>query len=63
MADNRTTTLYVVAYDIPSDKRRTKVHKILCGYGAWTQFSLFDAGFAAVKIDVAHDSELQLGGR
>ncbi|MCB0877542.1 MAG: flagellar hook-length control protein FliK [Thermoleophilia bacterium] len=24
---------------------------------------LFDAGFAAVKIDVAHDSELQLGGR
>lgn len=42
MADNRTTTLYVVAYDIPSDKRRTKVHKILCGYGAWTQFSLFE---------------------
>ncbi len=42
MADNRTTTLYVVAYDISADKRRTKVHKILCGYGQWTQFSLFE---------------------
>ena len=36
------TTLYVVAYDIPDDKRRTKVHKVLCGYGAWTQYSLFE---------------------
>jgi CRISPR-associated protein Cas2 len=42
MADNRTTTLYVVAYDISSDKRRTKVHKVLSGFGAWTQFSLFE---------------------
>ncbi len=36
------TTLYVVAYDIPLDKRRTKVHKTLCGYGQWTQYSLFE---------------------
>jgi CRISPR-associated protein Cas2 len=36
------TTLYVVAYDIPDDKRRTKVHKVLCGYGTWTQYSLFE---------------------
>jgi CRISPR-associated protein Cas2 len=36
------TQLYIVAYDIPDDKRRTKVHKVLCGYGAWTQFSLFE---------------------
>src|SRR5215510_7864545 len=36
------TTLYVVAYDIPDDKRRTKVHRLLCGYGTWTQFSLFE---------------------
>jgi CRISPR-associated protein Cas2 len=34
--------LYVVAYDIPNDKRRTKVHKALCGFGEWTQFSLFE---------------------
>lgn len=36
------TTLYVVAYDIPHDRRRTKVHRVLCGYGTWTQFSLFE---------------------
>src|SRR5436853_4159211 len=36
------TTCYVIAYDIPSDKRRTKVHKILLGYGKWTQYSLFE---------------------
>ncbi|MDI7275815.1 MAG: CRISPR-associated endonuclease Cas2 [Anaerolineae bacterium] len=35
-------TLYVVAYDIPDDRRRTKVHKTLCGFGRWTQYSLFE---------------------
>jgi len=34
--------LYVIAYDIPSDRRRTKVHKALCGFGQWTQYSLFE---------------------
>jgi CRISPR-associated protein Cas2 len=34
--------LYVVAYDIPDDKRRTKVHKLLKGFGQWTEFSLFE---------------------
>jgi len=34
--------LYVVAYDIPSDRQRTKVHKILSGFGEWTQYSLFE---------------------
>ena len=36
------TTLYVIAYDIPSDRRRTKIHRVLCGYGSWTQYSLFE---------------------
>lgn len=35
-------TLYIVAYDISDNKRRTKVHRILCGYGMWTQYSLFE---------------------
>jgi len=35
-------TLYVIAYDIPSNRRRTKVHKVLCGFGQWTQYSLFE---------------------
>ena len=33
---------YVVAYDIPDDRRRTKVHQILMGFGKWTQYSLFE---------------------
>jgi len=32
----------VIAYDIPDDRRRTKVHKTLCGFGEWTQYSLFE---------------------
>ncbi|MCG8353488.1 MAG: CRISPR-associated endonuclease Cas2 [Chloroflexales bacterium] len=36
------TTLYVIAYDIPADKRRSKVHRVLSGYGQWTQYSLFE---------------------
>ncbi len=36
------TTCYIIAYDIPDDKRRTRIHKILLGFGAWTQYSLFE---------------------
>ena len=36
------THFYIVAYDMSSDKRRNKVHKILSGFGQWTQFSLFE---------------------
>ena len=36
------TPLYVVAYDIQNDKRRTKVHKVLKGFGEWTEFSPFE---------------------
>jgi CRISPR-associated protein Cas2 len=35
-------TCYVIAYDIPNDKRRTKVYKVLLGFGKWTQYSLFE---------------------
>lgn len=36
------TILYIISYDIPDDKRRSKIHKTLCGFGAWTQYSLFE---------------------
>ena len=36
------TTCYVIAYDIPDNRRRTKVHQILMGFGKWTQYSLFE---------------------
>ena len=38
----RNHSFYVIAYDISDDKRRTKVHKTLSGFGQWTQFSLFE---------------------
>lgn len=38
----RDTSLYVVSYDIPSDRRRTKVHKMLKGFGDWVQYSVFE---------------------
>ena len=41
MASNQ-STCYVIAYDIPDDRRRTKGHKILSGFGTWTQYSLFE---------------------
>ena len=34
----RETTCYVIAYDILDDRRRTKVHQILMGFGKWTQY-------------------------
>ena len=39
---SRDTTCYVIAYDISDDRRRTKVHQILTGFGKWTQYSLFE---------------------
>jgi CRISPR-associated protein Cas2 len=41
-ASSSQTMCYVVAYDIPDDRRRTKVHQILMGFGKWTQYSLFE---------------------
>ncbi len=44
---NSQTGCYVIAYDIPDDKRRTKVQKILLGYGKWTQYSFLHDGKGA----------------
>ncbi|NJR39369.1 MAG: CRISPR-associated endonuclease Cas2 [Leptolyngbyaceae cyanobacterium CSU_1_4] len=32
----------VISYDIPEDRRRTKIHKILKSYGQWMQYSVFE---------------------
>src|SRR6059058_4573067 len=39
---SRETTCYVIAYDIPDDRRHKKVHQILMCFGKWTQYSLFE---------------------
>ncbi|WP_052888237.1 CRISPR-associated endonuclease Cas2 [Thermogemmatispora carboxidivorans] len=36
------TCCYVIAYDIADDRRRARVHKLLCGFGKWTQYSVFE---------------------
>jgi len=52
-------TLYVVAYDIPDDRRRTKVHKVLSGFGRWTQYSLFECHLSDKEM-VALRGKLQV---
>lgn len=47
-------TLYVIAYDISSDRRRTKVHKTLCGFGQWTQYSLFECYLTDKELLLLH---------
>lgn len=39
---NNDTSFYVVSYDIPNDRRRTKVHDTLMGFGDWIQYSVFE---------------------
>ncbi len=41
------TMLHLIAYDVSKDKTRTKLHKLLCRYGEWTQFSLFECFLTA----------------
>ena len=39
---SRDTDLYIISYDIPNDRRRTKVAKLLLGFGQRVQYSVFE---------------------
>ena len=41
---------FVVSYDIPDNKRRTKVMKLLEGYGRRAQFSVFECHVAPEEM-------------
>ncbi|MHC5755715.1 MAG: CRISPR-associated endonuclease Cas2 [Nostoc sp.] len=41
--------LYVIAYDIPCDKRRKKVADLLEGYGQRVQYSVFECQLTTEK--------------
>ena len=41
---------WIVCYDIPDDKRRTKVHKLLKGYGRRAQYSIFECEITLDKL-------------
>lgn len=42
---------YVVAYDIPDDKRRKRVSDLLEGYGQRVQYSVFECVLTQSKYD------------
>ncbi|MEH2373543.1 CRISPR-associated endonuclease Cas2 [Nostoc sp.] len=39
----------VVSYDIPEDKRRTKIHSVLKSYGQWMQLSVFECDITSTQ--------------
>ena len=39
----------VISYDIPEDKRRTKIHKMLKSYGQWMQYSVFECSLTQTQ--------------
>ena len=43
--------LFTISYDIPDDKRRLKIAKILLDYGPRVQFSVFEARLDAEALD------------
>ncbi len=49
-----TTLFYLVIYDLPdtkpANKRRTRLHKLLSGYGKWTQYSVFECFLTAMQF-------------
>ncbi len=49
-----TTLFYLIIYDLPDDKaankRRNRLHKLLCGYGTWTQYSVFECFLTATQF-------------
>jgi CRISPR-associated protein Cas2 len=42
---------YVVCYDVPDDKRRTRLAKCLDGYGDRVQYSVYEAVLDRVLFD------------
>ncbi|MGI0485895.1 CRISPR-associated endonuclease Cas2 [Pantanalinema rosaneae CENA516] len=49
-----TTLFYLIIYDLPdtkaANKRRTRLHKLLSGYGKWEQYSVFECFLTAVQF-------------
>lgn len=49
-----TTLFYLIIYDLPdtkpANKRRTRLHKLLSGYGRWCQYSVFECFLTAIQF-------------
>ena len=44
-----TALLTVIIYDVPDDKRRTRLHRLLKQYGETVQYSAFEARLTAAE--------------
>jgi len=48
------TLFYLIIYDLPdtkaANKRRNRLHKMLSGYGKWTQYSVFECFLTAMQF-------------
>lgn len=48
------TLFYLIIYDLPdskaANKRRNRLHKLLSGYGNWTQFSVFECFLTGMQF-------------
>jgi len=49
-----TSLFYLIIYDLPdtkqANKRRTRLHKMLSGYGKWTQYSEFECFLSSMQF-------------
>ncbi|BBD53970.1 MULTISPECIES: CRISPR-associated endonuclease Cas2 [Planktothrix] len=58
----KNTLFYLVIYDLPdskaANKRRTRLHKLLSGYGKWCQYSVFECFLTSVQfVNLQHQIE------
>ncbi len=48
------TLFYLIIYDLPdnkaANKRRNRLHKLLSGYGKWTQYSVFECFLTGMQF-------------
>ncbi|MEL6489230.1 MAG: CRISPR-associated endonuclease Cas2 [Cyanobacteria bacterium J06621_3] len=48
------TLFYLIIYDLPdnkaANKRRNRLHKLLSGYGTWTQYSVFECFLTGMQF-------------
>ena len=51
---------YVIAYDIPDDRRRTKIATTLEGYGERVQYSVFECLLGVRQFDALWEELCQL---
>ena len=47
--------LVLVVYDIPDDKRRTKLSNFLEGYGRRVQYSVFECFLSSIEMQILHE--------